>query len=180
MKTIVEVGAHEGRETLNFLADETEESRIFAFEPSPDSFRKLLQIEQTNPLSTLRVLPFAVDLGDNQESLFHYPDGKSTLANPFFREDKPTGFQMVWTMRLDTFMNLYLIDKIDYLRIDAPFHEELCLDSLSYRIKDVDAGRIRVYGDQNLILGWLKDNSFNVVNDKTENKTYLPDVRFWR
>jgi FkbM family methyltransferase len=178
MKTIVEVGAHQGVETLNFLAEQGK--RIFAFEPDHDSFRVLQEIERQYSLSGLRVLPFAVDLGDNQETLFHYPDGKSTLANPFFREEKPAGFSLVWTMRLDTFMDLYNIDKIDYLRIDAPLHEESCLESLGTRVKDVERGRIRAYEDQNLLRAWLKDHGFNTDNDMTENKNYLPDVRFWR
>lgn len=176
MKTIVEVGAHEGTETLNFMAGN--EGRVFAFEPNHDSFRLLQSMFAL--VSGVTILPFAVDLGDNQESLFLYPDGKSTLANPFFRPGNPIGFSMVWTMRLDTFMDLYSIDTIDYLRIDAPFHEENCLESLGTRIKDVQRGRIRVYEDQNLIRAWFKDHGFNTDNDITENKNYLPDVRFWR
>jgi len=178
VKIIVEVGAHTGIETLNFLADK--EARVFAFEPDHDAFRSLQLLEKQFTLGRLRVLPFAVDLGDNQESLFHYPEGKSTLANPYFREEKPTGFSLIWTMRLDTFMDLYSIDKIDYLRIDAPYHEESCLDSLGPRISDVKSGRIRVYEDQNLILAWLREYGFNTQNDMTPDKNYLPDVRFWR
>lgn len=177
MKTIVEVGAHKGVETLHFLSDA--EAYVYAFEPDQKFFRELQVLSPQR--HRLTALPFAVDLGDNQESLFEYPEGKSTLAHPFFREEKPRGFQMVWTMRLDTFMNLYSIDKIDYLRIDAPFAEENCLESLGGRIKDVEKGRIRQYQHPSAITAFLYDHGFNMakdVNDTAEN--FLPDVRFWR
>jgi len=178
VKTIVEVGAHEGFETENFLADK--EARVFAFEPNHDAFRPLQGKSKIYTLSRLTMLPFAVDLGNNQEMLFLYPDGKSTLANPYFRPGNPMGYSMVWTMRLDTFMDLYSIDTINYLRIDAPFHEENCLESLGTRIKDVEKGRIRVYEEHNLVLNWLHEHGFQAEINPGTSTQLLPDVRFWR
>lgn len=177
MRIIVEVGAHEGAETLHFLEDA--EAVVYAFEPDVSAFRAL-QIKSAS-YPRLTVLPFAVDLGDNQEPLFHYPDGQSTLDNPFFRKDQPSSFRLTWTMRLDTFMNLYGIEKIDYLRIDAPLYEEHCLDSLAERIKDVDRGRIKIYNEWGTTVpAWLMEHGFSITRDYTVNKTYLPDVQFWR
>jgi len=177
MKTIVEVGAHEGVETLHFLQDA--EANVYAFEPDVSAFRALQGKSVSYP--RLTVLPFAVDLGDNQEPLFKYPNGQSTLDNPFFRKDQPESFRLTWTMRLDTFMDLYGIEKIDYLRIDAPLYEEHCLDSLAERIQDVDRGRIRIYReDTSTVPSWLIEHGFNITRDYTINKGYLPDVTFWR
>lgn len=177
MSIIVEVGAHEGAETLHFLADA--EASVYAFEPDVAAFRAL-QIKSVS-YPRLTVLPFAVDLGDNQEPLFHYPDGRSTLENPFFRKEQPSSFRLTWTMRLDTFMDLYAIEKIDYLRIDTPLSEENCLDSLGERIKDVDRGRIAIHDQQRTrVPVWLMDHGFAITTDYTLNKTYIPDVTFWR
>jgi FkbM family methyltransferase len=176
MRTIVEVGAHEGVETLHFLQDV--EANVYAFEPDIEKFRDLQIKSQSYP--RLTVLPFAVDLGDNQEPLFKYPNGQSTLDNPFFRKDQPESFRLTWTMRLDTFMSMYGIEKIDYLRIDAPFYEEHCLDSLTDRIKDVERGRIKLYQDSaSVVPAWLIDHGFSITTDLTINE-HLPDITFWR
>jgi len=177
MSTIVEVGAHEGIETFHFLANA--EANVYAFEPDVEKFRDLQIKSRSYPRLTL--LPFAVDLGDNQEPLFKYPNGQSTLVNPFFRTDKPESFRLTWTMRLDTFMNLYGIEKIDYLRIDAPFCEENCLESLAERFKDVERGRIAIYQDlKSNVAGWLLDHGFTFTWDYTVNKSYTPDITFWK
>lgn len=180
MKTIVEVGAHEGAETFHFLEDA--EANVYAFEPNIEKFRELQIKSQSYP--RLTVLPFAVDLGDNQEPLFEYPNGQSTLANPFFRKDQPSSFRLTWTMRLDTFMNLYGIDRIDYLRIDTPFGEQNCLDSLDQRIKDVERGRIRIYDSTHTeSAGWLVERGFDVTSDVTIHQllgSLRPEFTFWR
>src|SRR5574337_575748 len=129
MSTIVEVGAYRGVETCNFLKDEA--AFVYAFEPEHHLFRELY-VKSTNE-PRLTILPFAVDIGDNQEPLFHYSDGKSTLDPPTIGS-LAAHFTMTWTMRLDTFMSLYSIQKIDYLRIDAPWREEMVLESLGDRI----------------------------------------------
>ena len=180
MKTIIEVGAHTGTETFNFLSDA--EARIYAFEPEQESFIELFKKAQSYP--RLTVLPFAVDIGDNQEPLFHHADGKSTLDCPLFVADRDkVGFTMTWTIRLDTFMRLYSIDKIDYLRIDAPWREEMILESLDTRIKDVERGRIRRYGTRSVVPGFLMDHGFSIEQDVTSGDLVAltePDFRFWR
>jgi hypothetical protein len=176
MKIIVEVGAHTAIETLNFLADG--ESYVYAFEPDHELFRDLQVLSRQRP--RLTALPFAVDIGDNQEPLFHLPNGQSTLAPPYFSGTNPSGFTMSWTIRLDTFMFLYGIDTIDYLRIDAPLREEMCLESLGNRVKDVQRGRIRQYETPSPVPAWLNDNGFSIGQDTLSNNTLTPDIRFWR
>lgn len=178
MRTIVEVGAHQGHETLNFLADA--EALVYAFEPEHAHFVELFG--KSRHIPRLTVLPFAVDIGDNQEPLFHHEGGKSTLDPPMFGA-AISKFTMTWTIRLDTFMHLYSIEKIDYLRIDAPFREEMILESLNTRIKDVDRGRVRRYGQPSMVPGWLLDHGFNIEQDTTSSGVIAlsePDIRFWR
>jgi FkbM family methyltransferase len=174
-KTIVEVGAHTGIETLHFLEDP--EAWVFAFEPDHNKYTLLEKKAQEEP--RLHMLPFAVDIGDNQSTLWNMPDGNSTLEVPLFSTINPSGFSFVWGMRLDTFMELYSIDTIDYLRLDAPFHEEMCLESLGARIQDVKAGRVRCY-DKLIAATWLRENGFNVSMEEPQISDSLPNVKFWR
>jgi hypothetical protein len=175
MSVIVEVGAHLGAETFNFLGDA--EALVYAFEPEQRSFAELYRKAQSYP--RLTVLPFAVDIGDNQEPLFHRESGFSTLDPPAFGSQSAQ-FTMTWTIRLDTFMTLYNIEKIDYLRIDAPLREEMCLESIDTRIKDVQRGRIRRYGPRSVVPAWLLDHGFHLELDTTSDNVTDPDIRFWR
>lgn len=175
MTTIVEVGAHLGAETFNFLGDAS--ASVYAFEPEQKYFAELWRKSRSYP--RLTVLPFAVDIGDNQEPLFHVDSGLSTLDPPMFGS-QGIQFTMTWTMRLDTFMGLYSINTIDYLRIDAPLREEMCLESLDTRIKDVERGRIRRYGPRSVVPAWLLDHGFKIELDTTSNDVTDPDIRFWR
>jgi hypothetical protein len=174
MSIIVEVGAHHGAETFNFLADA--EASVYAFEPEIQQFKELLLKAKHYPRLTL--LPFAVDIGDNQEPLFHYEDGRSTLQPAF--GTNITGFTMTWTIRLDTFMYLYSVERIDYLRIDAPFREEMILESLGAKIDTLERGRVRRYGERSVVPTWLLDHGFHIELDTTSDNLTEPDIRFWR
>lgn len=175
MTTVVEIGAHTAVETLKFLADG--DTHVYAFEPEQYYFHRLYQLSRQYP--RLTVLPFAVDIGDNQEPLFHYGDGKSTLDPPMWGAPQAK-FTMTWTIRLDTFMRLYSIDTIDYLRIDAPWREEMCLESLGERVRDVSRGRIRKYEAQGQVPSWLFDHGFSMQLDTVSDNVTEPDIRFWR
>lgn len=175
MKIVVEVGAHTGIETLNFLADG--EAQVYAFEPHPVLFTDLHRMSREYP--RLTVLPFAVDIGDNQEPLFFRENGQSTLQPPAFGALGAV-FTMTWTIRLDTFMSLYSLDHIDYLRIDAPLREEMILESLGARIKDIDRGRVSRYEARSAVPAFLCDHGFNIMTDSVSNNTLSPDIKFWR
>lgn len=175
MKTIIEVGAHTGTETLHFLSDS--DVRVFAFEPHPVLFTDLYRMSQQYP--RLTVLPFGVDIGDNQEPLFYREGGQSTLQPPAFGAVGAT-FSMIWTIRLDTFMSLYSIGHIDYLRIDAPLREEMILESLGQRVQDVDRGRVSRYEERSAVPAFLCDHGFSIMTDSLSNSTLHPDIKFWR
>jgi FkbM family methyltransferase len=177
MSVIVEVGAFEGKETLHFLADAT--ATVYAFEPHVLTFQTLQKRSLEYP--RLTVLPFAVDIGDNQEALFYYEGGESTLQAPYFTGAQPSSFKMVWTIRLDTFMSLYSVPQIDYLRIDAPYREEMILESLGENHSQLSRGRIRIYeGSDSRVPAWLYDHGFNIQRDSTSDNILQPDLRFFR
>ena len=173
MSVIIEVGAHEGAETLKFLGDA--DATVYAFEPDAVKFRALVAMARSYP--RLTVLPFAVDIGDNQEPLFDVADGQSTLQPPWGQPS--ASFRMVWTIRLETFLHLYSIEKVDYLRIDAPNREEMCLESLGSFAHRVERGRVCLYGTNPAVPTYLYDHGFNLQHDTT-TAFGRPDMRFWR
>ena len=176
MKTIVEVGAYRGAETEHFLEDK--DARVFAFEPDHDLFQEL-QIKATEE-PRLYALPMAVGIGNAQITLFLLPDGNSMTELPLFSNYNPYGMDMGWSIRLDTFMYLYNIDTIDYLRIDAPFQEEMCLESMGAHFKDVQAGRIRCYEEPLPIANWLQSHGVMVWWEPPQGSETLHNVAFRR
>jgi FkbM family methyltransferase len=174
MINFVVVGAYEGDGLLKLMSAHQitkANTNVYAFEPDADSFRCLNK--KRDQIQNLTLLPFAVGLGDNQEALFHYPNGMSTTASPYFRPEQPDRFAMVWTMRLDSFMRLYDLEGIDYLLIDVPFCEEECLESLADYYQKVAYGFVHVYGDQHIIAAWLGDHGFSM--DARDH-----GIHFWR
>jgi len=177
MKTIVEVGAYTGIETSRFLEDP--DCYVYAFEPDKAKFAELSK--KFNRTPNLILLPFAVDAGNGQEPLFYGQDGNSTVSRPMNKRDASVmNFDMVWTIRLDTFCKLYDIQKIDYLRIDAPWNEIMCLESIEDCVSIVERGRIRSYHNDSDISLWLKNNGFLVEMDFISSKTEYPDICFGR
>lgn len=176
MNIIVEIGAHTGTETMKFLQDAT--ALVYAFEPNQKRFSGLAPLSTQYPRLTL--LPFAVDLGDNQEPLFHDEDDGQDSLSPLNNKYNGKRYTMTWTIRLDTFLRLYHLDRIDYLRIDAPWNEANCLHSLAEMTPCLQRGRIRCYGDKSEVVTWLYDNGFSMQEDTTSNNSENPDIRFWR
>jgi len=167
MDTIIEIGAGEGNTTAT-LYQQGVNTMLYVFEPHAESFKKLQESYQYRGLIT--ILPFAVDIGDNQEPLFIHSDGMHTLQPNYFARQQT--FNMVWTIRLDTFMNLYNITSIDYLKIDAPQRAEMILESLGQRVGDLKAGSVVVYEETSTVPKFLHDHGFAIRG------TFV--LEFWR
>lgn len=178
MKTIVEVGAFEGVTTFQLAFNEPN-AHVYAFEPQAANFRKLHT--QSKHYKNLTILPFAVDIGDNQEPLFDHPDGQSTLQPQWGQV--AARFRMVWTMRLETFIHLYSIEQIDYLHIDAPFREEMILESLGALVNQVICGRVTLYpsefADNDAVPTFLVNHGLSIQRHQP-NGPEKPEFTFWR
>ena len=148
MKTVIEVGANYGTDTLKFL---DEGYRVYAFEPTPNLVSHLKQLfsHRTN----FNIIPLAVDIehkitnfyvagqGDwGCSSLYEFTDNIHELwqGRPDFNT---THVIQVETMRLDTFIRLMSIDDIDYLWVDAQGNDFNVLKSLGDDIVKVKAGK---------------------------------------
>lgn len=148
MKTIIEVGGNQGQHTRLFVNPDT---RLFVFEPVQELYYNLWNTYKHN--SNVTIVPFAVDEDANIKkfnvagqkdwgcsSLNEFSDNLET--NWPGRDDfKFTHSYNVMTIRLDTFCELYSIDEIDYLWIDAQGHDFKVIKSLGDSIRKVKEGR---------------------------------------
>lgn len=182
MKTIIEVGANRGIDT-QVMADENPNAMIYSFEPTRELLVEHLWPKFENHPRVI-ILPFAVDLvsefktfnvsGINDwgcSSLHEFSDNISSIWNN--RNDfQITKKYTVPTITLLDFCNIYKIDHIDFLWIDAQGSDFNCLLSLGDKIKDLKAGRCEVSDQVELykntsnrkdtVKHWLESQGFKV------------------
>ena len=197
MKTIVEVGANQGTDTRRWLKDGN--NIVYSFEPTPELILHLKEKFKDN--DRFNLIPVAVDI-ENSWKWFNIAGnrdwGCSSLHefNPNIEElwtdrsdFKVTDRCKVMTMRLDTFIENYKIEKIDYLWIDAQGNDFLALQSLGKYISIVNEGKcesaftVNLYNntDNNVdtIRPWLEERGFEcrISPDKRKKEA---DIHFKR
>jgi FkbM family methyltransferase len=183
MKIKIEVGANKGTETKELASDG---SIVYAFEPTHE-----LLIEYLWPLSrenkNIRILPFAVD-SENSFKQFnvagHWDWGCSSLYefSDNLKETWPgrvdfsnTHSYIVPTITLYDFCELYKIETIHFLHIDAQGNDFNVLKSLKDKISIVNEGvieaskNVELYKNTNnkvdTIKEYLKLNGFEIINE---------------
>lgn len=188
MKTLIEVGAYDGRDSLNFY---NQGFRVFTFEPKKDLYENL--VNKTKHLNNYTVIPKAVCLknGKTQFNICKFGGASSILS---FRNEKElienwsenrtdihySGISYeVDTIRLDTFIEENKLENtiIDYLHIDAQGVDLDVLKSLGKYINNVLEGVVEtvieqkksIYIDQNdnimqNVVAFLQLNGFHITN----------------
>jgi FkbM family methyltransferase len=188
MKTIIEVGANSGTDTINLAADG---STVYAFEPTHELIKNNLR-----PLSkqypNIKVIPFAVDTTNNFTTfnIAGQSDwGCSSLHKfntdihqlwPGRKDFKFTKSVNTFCIRLDSFLEMSNIKEVDYLWIDAQGNDWNVLKSLGKQLDIVKEGKCEVsytvslYNTDNTIENvkpWLEKRGFIVkVNPDKKNK----------
>lgn len=193
MKIKIEVGANKGTETKEMAKDG---SIVYAFEPTYE-----LLIEYLWPLSyenkNIRILPFAVDC-ENSFKQFnvagHWDWGCSSLYEfsdnlnetwPGRVDFSTTHSYTVPTITLYDFCELYKIERVDFLHIDAQGNDFNVLKSLKDKISIVNEGvveaskKVELYKntDNNVdsIKEYLISNGFQII-DETINDAVEAEV----
>lgn len=180
MNIVFEVGANQGQDTERFLSDPNNE--VYCFEPVPDLAHFLWQKFGDNPrfhLSTCAVdlengwKPFNISkLGDWGCSSLH--SFAKDINETWPGRDDFTFHQViknVMCIRLDTFMDIYGLDHIDYIHVDAQGNDFRVMKSLGDRIKDVRAGVVEVA--QKVELYDVEGNHIDVVRPWLEGHGFV-------
>lgn len=196
MKTVIEVGANWGGDTEKLA---TKNTVVYAFEPTPQLVNHLLDKFKNN--QNVHIIDAAVD-EEEGSAVFNIAGtadwGCSSLYS--FKEDihekwegRPdfhfTESCIVNKIRLDTFIDEYKINLVDYLWIDAQGNDFRVLKSLGDKISLIKEGKcegsytVDLYQDTNNnvddIVKWLQDKGFNceIVPDNVGKEA---DVHFKR
>jgi FkbM family methyltransferase len=184
MKKIkIEVGANNGRDTSKLAGDG---SIVYAFEPTHELLTQHLW-PLANNNENIHIIPFAVDI-KNSFQTFNIAGqrdwGCSSLYEfsqnieqkwPNRPDFKKTHSYVVPTITLYDFCNLYGIEKIDFLHIDAQGADYNVLLSLKDKISIVQEGtveaadKVELYSNTNNkiddVRKFLTDNGFKIVSE---------------
>lgn len=190
--TWIDVGAHHGEVTLEY-ALHNPALRIYAFEPNLHAAAKLFGL-----LPNYVVIPMAVAERDGcaefhlnafegSSSLLRLDQEavKSWVRGELLREESTI---TVPTIRLDTFMQMVGIARVDFLKIDAQGADLAVIKSAGDRIRDitkilleVSITPVPVYVNspsKEQVVAFLKSAGFSLINverqscDQEENLTF--------
>jgi len=160
MKTLIEIGAFDGSDSLRYHNDGYV---VYTFEPKKDLFQNLF--DRTKHLTNYTVIPKAVSLQNGVVQFNICKSGGASSILPF-RSDQEliqtwskerTDIQFsgisydVETTRLDTYIEENGLEDtiIDFIHIDAQGVDLDCLKSLGKYIKNVGAGVVETVKDKN-------------------------------
>lgn len=187
MKTLIEVGAFDGKDSLSF---HKRGYRVFTFEPKRDLYENL--VKRTKDLPNYTVTPKAVCLTNGKTTFNICQSGGASSILPFRskqeliktwtknRTDIHYSGQSyeVETIRLDTFVeeNGLQNDVIDYIHIDAQGVDLDCLKSLGEYIKNVQQGVLETVIDPHKSIYQNQDsNTFENVKIFLESNGFKID-----
>jgi FkbM family methyltransferase len=192
--TWIDVGAHEGETTL-YAALQNPRLKVYALEPNltaaarligraPNYFVVPMAVAETDGYATLNVNKFEAAsslLAMDETALGSWIGGKdlgvvSTVTVP--------------AMRLDTFMSLTGIQKVDYLKIDTQGLDLVVVKSAGNRLRDivkitleVDVMPVRLYAgapSKEEIIAFLDGSGFSLARVEPQNHGQEENLTFVR
>lgn len=125
--TIVDVGANIGAFSI-YAANLSPESIVYSFEPSPETFKQLLQNIKLNKIKNIVPVNKAVFSKDTTLKL--YENGMSGQKS-VYQAKKNTEYEKISAVSLDSFIKKNKIKKIDFLKLDCEGSEYEILGHLS-------------------------------------------------
>lgn len=178
MKTLIEVGAYNGSDSLKY---HNNGYILYTFEPKKDLFENL--VNKTIGLKNYTVIPKAVSLVNGKTQFNICKSGGASSILPFRSDEeliKTWSIGRIYrtdilysgvsyeveTTRLDTFIEENNLQEtvIDFLHIDAQGVDLDCLKSLGVYIKNVLAGVVETVIDKNksIYIGQDDNTLYNV------------------
>lgn len=187
----VDVGAHLGQNTLD-AALQNPRLLVFAFEPNWALARQIMA-----RAANFVVLPMAVSDTDGIAEFFISScDGSSSLVR--MEESGLSHWEdldltvrstaLVPTIRLDTFMRLCDLSRIDYLKVDAEGTDLTVVQSAGNRLKDigeikleVDIAPDRLYQgapSRDQVVDFMESKGFKLTDTEVQNDGRQENLTF--
>lgn len=183
MRTIIEIGANDGNDTLKFVGQP--DTFLYTFEPVPIMADYVIQKLENSGYKNYKMMRYAVTDTDGLQQ-FHLSDPGGNYAcsslNQFtddIKEQWPgradfitTATIDVQTIRMDTFIEREGIEQIDYFHCDAQGNDFKVLQSFGKHLNKIRFGRVEAANKVSLyksdnsattIMKWLNINGFMIT-----------------
>lgn len=190
----IDVGAHCGETTLQWAALNPG-LKVYAFEPNLPAATKLM-----GRVSNCIVIPMAVSENDGTADFHVNALGVASSLLPLNESAarswiggdglKVTSVVTVPTMRLDTFMELAGVGKVDFLKIDAQGGDLAVVRSAGSRLKDIhkvtleaDITPTRLYQGSSSraeIVAYMEHHGFMLAETETQSSGQEENITFIR
>ena len=198
-KAIMEIGVNLGQDTESFLSG-SEDYTYYGFEPTYYLLPNL--VEKFSDRENVIFIPMAVDIENRIASfnIANWHDWGCSSLHSFSDDikqtwpDNPAFFgkkQNLLTIRIDTFCDIYKIDSVEKIWIDAQGNDFNVIKSMGKYIDGLKSGRLEVSYNVNLYkdvdnsyksaTAWLTERGFkfDVLYDNTSQKCEA-NILFYR
>jgi FkbM family methyltransferase len=146
-ETVFDVGANIGEYSIRQSLRVGAEGRIYAFEPNPDAYSRLLRNIKINNLSN--VVSFPVAVSNSSGKVFFSRDTRSTLAGRIVDAGAPSDpsseIISADAVSLDDIVESMGIKRIDVLKIDVEGAEMQVLDGARRHVLPITRNIILEY-----------------------------------
>ena len=133
----LDVGAYVGFFTL-IAGHANPKSRVFAFEPLPDAYRRLLSNIELNGLTNVVAVPSAVGEIDGSAEFFMSATNmpcSSSLSYEFMQSAERLRIATVPVIKLDRFLRENGVQRVDLMKIDTESTEPQVLNGMMETIR---------------------------------------------
>jgi len=146
-----EVGSNIGSHALIMSRSVGSQGQIFAFEPYPKVFRKLIKNIQTNRISNIHALPHALSDRSDRLTLFFSEDQFSTeeMNSSLYPDNRLTNQIEVEVKTLDSVFQEQGLNRLDLIKIDTEGSEYKVLQGAQQTIQAHRPYVIFEYGKDN-------------------------------
>lgn len=188
----MDIGANIGLISLNLLSNDIQPKLIYAFEPSPDTYKRAASTLALNHINSIKL--FSIALGDfNGQIPFNLPYGHSGGATALSKQDYNYLNQQgcntikVTCNTLDRFCDNHDIKHIDLMKIDVEGYELNVLNGAINVISRDAPTFLYEYNQCAKIAGWTYEDiedivtstgrryKYSVLHKNGEHTTYPPE-----
>lgn len=168
--TILDIGANVGYFSL-FMLFKFPKAEVYAFEPLPFNFRKILQYKKEYNFPNLHAINKAVGACNGNLSLcFSSPDSFTTMASIYGNPQKRQRLEVESTS-LKIILEEHQIERVDFLKMDCEGAEYSILYATppqvleKLRVMSIEAHRGEEDGHNlSSLVAFLKQQGFSLVN----------------
>lgn len=161
-RIIFDVGANIGLYTVH-AGRQLEGGVIYAFEPNPAAYSKLVKNIEDNHIENVRAFPYAVGA---QSGRVRMRMGDRTNVGKVLEQDGGNGVRIeVEMVTLDNIVQEYSVSHIDLMKIDVEGHENEVLIGGEKALKVTKRIVMEYHGEDVLqkVRGFLRDRHFEEV-----------------